>query len=199
MAPAKPSVPPQPCARVCLILGGLLFALLLLLPFPEAAAGEDAGVMPISAFFGHYAGRTLFPMGEAANRDLRVSIQPFNAHGMTVTWETSILKGDDGASRKSTSVNFEPTSRPGIFAAVFPQGGEPDLAAGESYPWARLAGRTLTVTVFTIVDGGDYLVQQYDRTLSDAGLLLEFRRLRNGVVERQIKGNLNRIDGPEGN
>ena len=169
----------------------LLLAVLLLFP---AAAQQTEEDLPLEAFFGVFEGRTLFPMGEQGNRDLRVTIGPFDTVGFTVLWETSIQKGDKGTKRKVTSVNFKPSRRAGIFQAVYPEDGEPSLIDGDSFTWARVAGHTLTVHVITIVDGGDYVMQSYDRTLTEGGMRLEFLRLRSGDVERQLKGNLKRVE-----
>lgn len=177
-------------------LRALLLSLGLLLVAP-AAAQQPAADQPIEAFYGVYEGRTLFPMGEQGNRGLQVTIGPFDGEGFTVLWETQIPKGRRGAELKAALVNFVPSPRAGIYQAVYPPGGEPNLIDGDSFTWARLAGATLTVHVITIVDGGDYVMQSYDRTLNQGGLRLEFLRLRSGVVERQLRGNLRRLTEPE--
>ncbi len=185
-----------------------LIAVLILVAATAAIAvpvawSED---VPIQAFYGKYEGRTLFPMGEPRNRELSVRIQPAGRFGFAVEWQTTIHKANDKPIRRDQVLEFEPTPRANVYLAAPPPGNDPPSPGtegsrvpgpvdGEPYAWARIAGSTLTVNVLTIEDNGDYVVQTYDRTLTDNGMTLEFMRVRDGHIERQIKGNLNRIDG----
>ncbi len=178
---------------------------LVLTTSPRLADAKDTPSPPettLPDFFGTYEGRTLFPMGEASNRDMVVTIGPFEEGGLAIEWETTSTSTSAQEAGRATSLQFRPAPRTGLLVAVGPFDDLPNLAEGETFAWARLSGATLTVNLFTIVDGGDYVVQTYDRTLvRNRNLLLEYRRFRNGVVERQIKGNLARIsdvvpDGP---
>lgn len=166
----------------------------LLVAFALMATAVRADQSPLQAFFGAFEGRTRFPMGEQSNRYLRVSIRPHGNGGFTVAWETEILKSADVTIEKSMVVDFEPTERAGIYAAVDPPGGGPDPLGGGPYIWAQHADRTLTVHLFFVDDHGDYVVQSYARTLIEDGLALDFHRVRNGVTERRIKGTLKRLD-----
>ncbi len=184
----------------------VLFALILVavtaaLAVP-AARSED---LPIQAFYGEFEGRTLFPMGEPRNRELSVLIRPAGRFGFAVEWQTTIHKANKTTRRDQTLV-FEPTPRTRVYSAALPSSDAPSppdgaaprvpgLAEGAPYAWARLGGRTLTVNVFTIEDDGDYVVQTYNRTLTDKGMQLEFMRVRDGHIEQQIKGNLTRVGG----
>lgn len=174
----------------------LIIAVMLALAPAAPRSQEPAEHLPIAAFFGTFEGRTLFPMGEQGNRGLAVTIREHDGDGFVIHWETTIPKGAEGAERHATSLTFKPSARPQIFEAIYPPGGEPSLIRGEPVAWARIAGSTLSVSVLTIVDGGDYVMQSYHRTLTDPGLKLEFLRIREGVVERQIKGNLTRVEPP---
>jgi hypothetical protein len=167
------------------------------------ARSEDA---PIQAFYGRYEGRTMFPMGEPRNRDLAVRIRPDGRFGFVVEWNTTIHKAKAKPVNNEQALAFEPTARTNVYLAVAPASGDPPASQtrgarvpgpvdGAPYAWARVAGRTLTVNVFTIEGNGDYVVQTYDRTLTDKGMTLVFMRVRNGQIEQQIKGNLNRIEG----
>ena len=172
----------------------LIIATILALVPAAPRSQEPAEHLPIAAFFGTFEGRTLFPMGEQGNRGLAVTIREHDGGGFVIHWETTIPKGAEGAERHASSLTFKPSERPQIFEAVYPPGGEPSLIGGEPVAWARIAGSVLTVNVLTVVDGGDYVMQSYYRTLTDAGMKLEFLRIREGVVERQIKGNLTRVE-----
>ena len=156
--------------------------------------------LAIQSFFGEYLGRTLMPMGEARNRDLRVAIRPFGAFGFTVEWQTTLYKSTNGPESKMQVIDFEPTGRPKVYAVARGDGtagvSVPTApAGGEPYAWARIAGDTLTVNLLTIADNGDYVVQTYDRTLTPDGMKLDFMRVKNGQIERQIKATLKRVGG----
>jgi hypothetical protein len=158
------------------------------------AWSDEAAIRP---FFGTYEGRTLMPMGEARNRDLRVAIRPLGAFGFTVEWLTTLHKSGNPPESKMQAIDFEPTRRPNVYAVARVNGvtggaGE-EPADGEPYAWARLAGDTLTVNLLTITDNGDYVIQTYDRSLTPDGMKLTFMRVRNGRIERQIKAALKRV------
>ena len=174
-------------------------ALIGLLFFGMAATARAAEEsVSIAAFYGDYEGRTLFPMGEANNRDLFVSIRPSGRFGFMIVWETTIYKQAGQPVRRSQTLDFQPTLRKNVYVGNRWVEGPVDtdsraIVDGEPLVWARLAGRTLTVNAVTVTETGDYVVQTYDRTLTDTGLALTFTRVRNGQVERQIRGNLDKL------
>ena len=63
---------------------------------------------------------------------------------------------------------------------------------GDPYVWARIVGDTLTIYALVVLEEGGYQMQVYDRTLSEAGLELEFSRIRNGERLRNIATTLKR-------
>jgi hypothetical protein len=67
-----------------------------------------------------------------------------------------------------------------------------DPLAGEPFVWARFEGDTFTVYSLFINEVGDYEMQEFHRTLVDEGLELVFRRVQNGVPEREINTLLKR-------
>lgn len=156
------------------------------------ASAADA---PIEAFFGTYEGTaTSNERGDSAPRDIKVAIQP-HGDGFNVTWSTTKFEG----KRKSYSIDFEPTKRPGIFRSAmrrnkFGDSVPLDPLKGDAYVWARITGQTLTVYGLLITKEGSYEMQVYHRTLSDEGLDLEFFRYLEGEPVRLISGQLVRID-----
>lgn len=184
------------CCRGSVASRALRCGVMVLLLLAAGGLDRQAGAAetPLQEFFGTYEGRTLFPMGEAVNRELRVAIGPFDLFGFTVSWETTIFKGKKGASRKAQAMTFKPTLRAGVYAMVLAEDSPPDPISGDPYAWATLFGKTLTVNVFTITENGDYVVQSYQRTLTEKGLALVFTRVRNGRPEKQIKGTLERVE-----
>lgn len=170
----------------------LLFALsgIWLIAVPAVA-----GVTPIEAFFGIYEGTAISTVNrDSAVRDIKVSIHPHGA-GFNVTWST--IKGE--GKRKSYSIDFETTKRPGIFGSAmrrnkFGDSVPLDPLGGNSYVWARITGQTLTVYGLIITREGSYEMQVYHRTLTDEGLDLEFFRYLEGEPVRLITGKLVRVE-----
>jgi hypothetical protein len=167
-----------------------LFTAIAVLPAKQPAANETPPPR-LEDFFGYYEGRSLFPMGEAHNRQLSVRIQSFDETGFTVDWST-IIHRKDGSDQKTQSFSFVSSLDPGVYVT------KPALPTttivGAPIAWAALKGATLTVNVLTVVDTGDYVAQSYARTLEPGGLALDFTRVRSGTIERTIKGTLKRVD-----
>lgn len=154
------------------------------------AAAQDKA---IDAFFGQYIGTGAEAEPKGAN--VRVSERDFDVDiakdgdGFVVTWTTIARAGSAEApkiKRKTNKVSFFPSGRPGVYAAR-PQG---DAVAGEPYTWARIEGETLKVYSITLNEAGAYEIQQYDRTLAEGGMTLEFKRIREGEVVRVVRGRL---------
>lgn len=165
-------------------------AIVTVLMAATPAAAQDA---TIDAFFGQYIGTGA--EAEPKDGDVRVSERDFDVEiardrdGFAVTWTTISRTGTADApkiKRRTNKVSFFPSSRAGVYAAS-PQG---DALAGEPLSWARLEGRTLKVYSITLNEAGEYEIQQYDRTLAEGGLTLEFKRIREGEVVRVVRGRL---------
>ena len=150
--------------------------------------------LSIAAFFGHWKGSgisesELSVYFRLTARDLDVVIRPEGA-GFNVAWTTvQRQKGDPDnpdVVRKSSSLSFIPSGRPGIWRATT----SADPLTGGTLAWARVKGHTLTVNSLVIDDGGGHEMQIYKRTLSDLGMALEFTRLKEGEPVRTAKGRL---------
>jgi len=173
----------------------LIVAVAALAPRPGFGADTNAA---IHEFFGDYRGRTLFPIGEVKNRDLRVLIGAYGQFGgFTLLWETTIHEAGGKTRLDRHLYNFRPARSPNVFiVARTNSAGKPvvvDPMTGEPLVWARIVGETLFVTLVAIAENGDLETQIYDRTLTDEGLRLLFRRFVNGEKMREIKGTLKRI------
>lgn len=144
----------------------------------------------IEPFYGRYEGASIdVSRGEVSERDLEVTIKPWEKKGFTIEWSADIYRADGKKKRSSTSIDFYASPRPGIYASAMttnvfgnvvsydPVGEEAD-----PYVWAGLEGDTLTVRALYIVDGGGYEMHIYKRSLHKDGLALDFRRLKNGEV-----------------
>ena len=117
-------------------------------------------------------------------RDLDVSIAATEA-GIDVTW-TARTRRNGKRKTRSNSVALVRTA-PGVFMGP----GTANVLAGETAVWARLEGKSLIVYVFEIDPEGVYELSRYERRLTPSGgMLLDFRRLRDGKVRRTVTGEL---------
>ncbi|MCR8826634.1 hypothetical protein [Pseudosulfitobacter koreensis] len=174
-----------PCLRLSLTV-----LLLLLFTLP--------GHADIRPFVGTYEGAAdvLSADGTVQTRDMSVEIGA-TEKGFSVRWSSTRTRDDGREKSKAYTIRFVPSARDGIFAAamgrnVFGHDVQLDPMEGEPYVWARLAGDTLSIYSLFVTDEGGYEIQQFDRTLVDEGLRLEFQRLRNGVPMRSVSTVLRR-------
>ncbi|WP_238704879.1 hypothetical protein [Parasedimentitalea marina] len=174
--------------------------LLLALPVFVAAvvlSGQIA-VADISRFVGEYSGRAEVETreGSMSLRDMSVVIRETGI-GYSVTWTSTTEKGGGRRKAKSYQIEFQPTDRDGVFSAamkrnVFGHTEQLDPMKGQPYVWSRITGDTLTVFSMFVAPNGDYEMQQYDRTLVEGGLQLDFNSHRNGIPTRFISTFLTR-------
>ena len=152
----------------------------------------------VDRFVGSYEGsaEVVDADGTTKHRDMSVEIAD-TKEGFTVRW-TSVTYRPNGTSKeKSYTIDFEPSDRDGIFSAamkrnVFGHNVQMDPMKGEPYVWARIEGDTLSVFSIFVTENGGYDIQQFDRTLADGGLQLEFRSLTDGAVKREVSTFLKR-------
>ncbi|MDG1471240.1 MAG: hypothetical protein P8Q26_06720 [Ascidiaceihabitans sp.] len=170
--------------RAFLTIPAVVFSLFLLLPNLVLAADADR-------FAGTYVGQAETVLdGETKGRDLRASIE-LTDDGFNLSW-TSISYQADGDVKKSTyKVEFVPSQRDHIFGSamktnMFGKQTRLDPLKGEPFIWSRFEGDTFSVFSLFINEMGDYELQEYHRTLRDGGLDLLFRRVSNGVPQKEI-------------
>lgn len=151
---------------------------------------------PVSAFVGDYVGEAMVVSvdGTEAHRDMSVQIRE-TKKGFSVAWTTITHKPTGKTKEKSYLIEFVPTDRHGIYSAamrrnVFGHEVQLDPMKGEPFVWGRIAGQTMTVYSLFVDDEGGYEMQQYDRTLAEGGLQLEFSRFRNGEKMRSVSAFL---------
>jgi len=166
---------------------GLLFILFAQMSLADA-----------SAFVGKYAGSAdvVSADGTTKKRDMSVEIS-LAKDGFVVSWTSVTYRSDGRVKEKSYSIDFIPTDRPNVFAAaqrkdVFGHLVQLDPMKGEPFVWARIIEYTMTVYSLFVNDDGGYEMQQFDRTLTEGGLQLEFTRVRNGQHERSVSTLLTR-------
>ena len=166
--------------RLCLVLS-LWFA------FASAALAD------IGRFAGTYTGAAdvVLADGSVRQRDMSVEISETKT-GFSVAWRTTTYRDDGRSKEKSYEIEFLPSVRDGIFAAamtrnVFGHSVQQDPMKGEPYVWARIIGDTLTVYSLFVNNDGGYELQQFDRTLAEGGLMLEFSAILNGAKRAGVQ------------
>jgi len=174
---------------------GMLTALVLSATAWAAGADEDN---PIAPFVGNYVGsaEVLSVDGGRIPRDMSVSIRAVD-DGFTVQWTSITHKPDGRLKEKSYSIDFKPSERGGIYSAamrrnVFGHEVQLDPMKGEPFVWGRIHDQTLTIYSLFVDEQGGYELQQFDRTLTEDGLVLEFTNLRNGDKQRSVATFLKR-------
>ena len=163
---------------------------------------NEQSVSELTPFFGTYTGNSInVVQGEESERDLAVTIKPWDDNGFTVEWKAITYRADGKQKRAETSIDFYPSPRPGIFASamrkdVFGKMVSYDPAGSDAAPyvWAGLEGEALTVRALYIVDNGEFEIHTYERTLQSGNLALEFERTRNGDRVTQVSAVLERVD-----
>ena len=152
-----------------------------------------AADLPLNAFFGSFAGTGVARSEDSQYfgvtvRDFDVQIEKTDS-GFSVTWTTVLRQGGDPANpsvrRRSATLTFTPTGKPNVYRAR-----ESDPMSDGGYAWARLYKNTLGVYIVSIDANGVYELQRYQRTLSGGGMDIVFTRLRDGEVQRTVKGKL---------
>ncbi|TNJ40197.1 hypothetical protein FGE21_18120 [Phaeobacter sp. B1627] len=136
--------------------------------------------------------------GKVEQRDMSVTIQ-VTYDGFWVQWSTAIRRADGREKTKTYKIEFLPSERSGVYAAamktnVFGHTVQMNPMEGEPFVWARVIDDTLTVFSLYVAENGDYLMQQYDRTLAEGGLKLDFSSHRNGLASRTVTTFLTRDD-----
>jgi len=149
-------------------------------------------------FVGAYSGKAQVEQldGTVEQRDMSVTIRE-TTKGFEVQWSTAIRRADGREKTKSYKIEFQPTERNGVFAAamktnVFGHTVQMNPMKGEPFVWARVIDDTLTVFSLYVAENGDYLMQQYDRSLAEGGLKLDFSLHRNGLPSRTVTTFLTR-------
>ena len=155
------------------------------------ALSANALAVEIDPFVGEYSGSAEVNGGDTKEmRDMSVQISK-NEEGFTVGWESTIHRADGRVKKKSYSIDFIPTDRENIFSSamktnVFGHAVPLDPMVGDPYVWSRITGDTLTVFSLHVDEEGGYEMQQYNRTLTEGGLQLEFQRIRNGNIQKAV-------------
>jgi hypothetical protein len=152
----------------------------------------------IPRFVGNYTGSAdvLSADGTKIPRDMSVEISLVE-DGFRVSWTSTTYRPDGSQKVKSYTIDFGPSDRDGVYAAamrrnVFGHDVQLDPMKGEPFVWARIEGDTLSVYSLFVTETGGYEIQQFDRTLADGGLNLDFQVVINGKIQRTVSTFLER-------
>ena len=163
-----------------------LLAVIFLVTLASAAQAD------ISRFMGSYKGsaEVLSADGSMHKRDMSVDIAE-TVDGFVVNWTSTTHRADGTSKEKSYSIGFVASGRGGVFASamkrnVFGHSVQLDPMRGEPYVWSRIEGDTLSVYSLFVAEDGGYEIQQFDRTLADGGLDLDYKSVRNGEIQRTV-------------
>lgn len=146
----------------------------------------------VSDFVGRYTGTAEVEYGaDIHKRDLNVEITE-TEEGFQVDWTTITYRADGRVKEAAYSINFVPSDRSEVFSAamrrnMFGHEVQLDPMKGEPYVWARIMDDTMTVFSLFVDDQGGYEIQEFNRTLAEGGLDLDFLSVRNGAVRRRIE------------
>jgi hypothetical protein len=180
---------------------GLLALLLGLLALGPGSGKARAA--ELSDFFGTFVGHAQeMEDSDPMSRDMDIVIAPFHDDGFQINWIT-VTKVDGrrdvpGVARTVQSVFFEPAADRNFFVEVeadnpFREREDKLPMSGHAVRWASLDDDTLQVYSFVVLEDGSYELQIYNRTLTEIGLDIVFRRFDDGELVRQIKGSTVRV------
>jgi hypothetical protein len=176
---------------------------LLALTLAAPAGARAASLEPL---FGTYVGVAQaedIAKGEVRQRDMDIVIEPYKQGGFRIQWvNVSLVNGKravPGVERRVQTVLFEPARDRGFFieaaeSSPFRLREETRPMRGDPVRWASLDDQGLHVYSFVVLEDGRYELQVYDRTLTDIGLDISFKRIVDGAVMRRITGTTARAN-----
>ena len=152
----------------------------------------------IKRFVGNYEGsaEVVSTNGETRDRDMNVEISA-KKDEFTVSWTSTTYRKNGTSKEKSYTITFVPSERAGVYASamkrnVFGHSVQLDPMKGEPFVWSQINGDTLSVYSLFVTEDGGYEIQQFDRTLAEGGLQLEYQSVRNGQIQRTVSTFLKR-------
>jgi hypothetical protein len=185
--------------KILAIVFGVLLASVSLVSVTTPAAAQPRPLqsgrdLPLAAFVGRFTGSGI-AAGEDADylgvtqRDLDVEIQA-QGSGFSATWRTVVRQGGTPGNprvrTREVSLTFAPLGRAGLYRAN--ESGDP--TSGQALVWARIRGNTLYIYEINMIEDGRWDVQTYARTVSGAGMQLEYTRLVDGERRRIVRGRM---------
>ena len=149
----------------------------------------------VDRFVGEFVGHAdVDESGTETSRDMSVNIEKTKS-GFSVNWKSTSYRADGRVKEKEYTIQFLTSQRDGIYSSamgvnVFGKAIPLDPMTGDPFVWGRISGDTLTVYSMLIDEVGGYEMQEYHRTLTETGLHLDYRRVRNGQPLKNIEATL---------
>lgn len=160
-----------------------------------AAWAKDA----IDPFVGTFKGKAEIETNNGLKkRDVAVTIAKSN-RGFSVDWTTTIPKADGTRRTKQYKIQFSPAKRKKLYAAgmrrnLFGKLVPLNPLKGDPYMWAAIRGDVLFVYGMHVTDDGGYEFQVYERKVIPGGMIVTFKRFRDGKQLKDITANLKRTN-----
>lgn len=163
--------------------------------------GPAAAADRLDPFVGAYVGRAeeTGKGGEPGEqRDIDLVISPSGKGGLSLEWTNVTLvdgrRDVPGVKRKADRLNLTPAPERQLYLATpgydpFKERSAPEPMAGDPLRWGALEGDMLRVHSFAILEDGSYELQTYTRDLTPEGIALDWRRVVDGKVVRQMTGH----------
>ncbi len=158
-----------------------------------------ANDVTLESMFGTYVGyaELIDPDGAVERRETDTILEPYETGGVRIRWINVTLKDGrrdwPGVVRRVSEVGFVPAER----GEFFVRGGDYNPFRtkeafqpyhGNPVQWAFVDTLGLHVYSFVIHEDGRFELQRYSREPDAGELQLEFQRIDDGDVKRQIHG-----------
>jgi hypothetical protein len=171
-----------------------------------AFGSSPAVAADLEPYFGAFVGVAQLEdsaTGEVRKRDMDIVIKPFRRGGFEIHWvNVTLIDGRrdvPGVERRVQTVLFEPSADGSFYVEVeednpFRERAETRPMRGDPVRWASLDDQGLHVYSFVVLEDGRYEIQIYDRTLTEVGIDIDFRRILDGEVVRRVTGSTARAN-----
>lgn len=172
-------------------------ALVAVSVFLAGSAGAAKADSIDARFFGHWVGTgtvTDYTAGEpkAMDRMIEVDIKKVGATGfeirnsmMATISDTEMRVSAEPTGATAIHQVFEPVGNTGRWTA---QKACTDLTKQKGCGWAHMVGNSLVVDVIMVDAAGAEILLSTKRQMTDKGIKVTFRRIRDGELSRVVEG-----------
>ncbi|MFL5335713.1 MAG: hypothetical protein ACJ8H8_21655 [Geminicoccaceae bacterium] len=183
----------------------LLLAALCLLAVPPSAPvrADPPGVKQLIGTFVGVAADDPEVGKKQEQRDIVMEIEPYQERGLRLRWNNVTLvdgrRDVPGVKFRRDEVLLAPAPDRSFFLAAvgydpFAEKKQTDVVKGDPLRWGVVAGESLDVFTFSILEDGTYEIQASRRHPKPDGVGLEFERIVDGEVMRHMSGHAVRAE-----
>jgi len=179
-------------------------AVLCLLLLPSAALRAEApGVQQLIGTFVGVAADDPNLGKKQERRDIVMEIEPYQERGLRLRWNNVTLvdgrRDVPGVQFRRDEVLLAPAPDRSFFLGAvgydpFAEKKQVDVIKGDPLRWGVVAGESLDVFTFSILEDGTYELQASRRHPKPDGVGLEFERIVDGEVMRHMSGHAVRAE-----